>query len=172
MDDCYYYKKINTQRKTELDYLKKMQNLNLFVNGLSASTSNITSLISILATAIFSSDISRSNVLTSLYIFNSLGEPLFLIPEYISGLSAYNDAIIKMNEATKDAIDDEISKLSSAQGGDLINLTYLTRKIIDSIEAVNVAAWDAYYEEVALNMGDVMMPENIHGEDILNEKLV
>lgn len=93
-------------------------------------------------------------------------------PEYISGLSAYNDAIIKMNEATKDAIDDEISKLSSAQGGDLINLTYLTRKIIDSIEAVNVAAWDAYYEEVALNMGDVMMPENIHGEDILNEKLV
>ena len=93
-------------------------------------------------------------------------------PEYISGLSAYNDAIIKMNEATKDAIDDEISKLSSAQGGDLINLTYLTRKIIDSIEAANVAAWDAYYEEVALNMGDVMMPENIHGEDILNEKLV
>ena len=82
----YYYKKINTQRKTELDYLKKMQNLNLFVNGLSASTSNITSLISILATAIFSSEMSISNILTSLYIFNSLGEPLFLIPEYISGL--------------------------------------------------------------------------------------
>ena len=103
----YYYKKINKQRKIELDYLKKMQNLNLFVNGLSASTSNITSLISILVTAIFSSEMSISNILTSLYIFNSLGEPLFLIPEYISGLL---DSMISLKRLEKFLFSKEYNK--------------------------------------------------------------
>ena len=103
----YYYKKINMQRKIELDYLKKMQYLNLFVNGLSASTSNITSLISILATAIFSSEMSISNILTSLYIFNSLGEPLFLIPEYISGLL---DSMISLKRLEKFLFSKEYNK--------------------------------------------------------------
>ena len=103
----YYYKKINKERKTELDYLKKMQDLNLLVNGLSASTSNITSLISILATAIFSSEMSISNILTSLYIFNSLGEPLFLIPEYISGLL---DSMISLKRLEKFLFSKEYDK--------------------------------------------------------------
>ena len=82
----YFFDKIKAQRELELDYLKKMQTLTLFINALSLSTSNITSLISILANSFLSSEISISNILTSLYIFNSLGEPLFLFPEYISGL--------------------------------------------------------------------------------------
>ena len=103
----YYYKKISQQRKIELDYLKKLQDLNLSINGLSASTSNITSLISILATAIFSSDMSISNILTSLYIFNSLGEPLFLIPEFISGLL---DSIISLKRLEKFLFSKEYNK--------------------------------------------------------------
>ena len=82
----YFYDKIKSQREIELEYLKKMQTITLFINALSLSTSNITSLISILAHSFLSSEISISNILTSLYIFNSLGEPLFLFPEYISGL--------------------------------------------------------------------------------------
>ena len=82
----YFYDKIKSQRETELGYLKKMQTLTLFINALSLSTSNITSLISILTHSFLSSEISISNILTSLYIFNSLGDPLFLFPEYISGL--------------------------------------------------------------------------------------
>ena len=82
----YYYDRIKSQREIELDYLNKMQTLTLFINALSLSTSNITALISILANSFLSSEISISNILTSLYIFNSLGEPLFLFPEYISGL--------------------------------------------------------------------------------------
>ena len=82
----YFYEKIKSQREIELEYLKKMQILTLFINALSLSTSNITSLISILAHSFLSSEISISNILTSLYIFNSLGDPIFLFPEYISGL--------------------------------------------------------------------------------------
>ena len=82
----YFYDKIKSQREIELEYLKKIQTLTLFINALSLSTSNITSLISIIANSFLSSKISISNILTSLYIFNSLGEPLFLFPEYISGL--------------------------------------------------------------------------------------
>ena len=103
----YYYKKINKERKIELEYLKKMQYLNLFVNGLSASISNITSLISILAHAIFSTEKSISNILTSLFIFNSLGEPLFLIHEYISGLM---DSMISLKRLEKFLFSKEYNK--------------------------------------------------------------
>ena len=103
----FYYNKINEQRKTELGYLKKMQNLNLFLNGLSASASNITSLISILAYATFSSEMSISNILTSLYIFNSLGEPFFLLPEYISGLL---DSMISLKRLEKFLFSKEYNK--------------------------------------------------------------
>ena len=103
----YYFRKINTKRKIELDYLKKLQDLTLFVNGLSASTSNITSLISILAYSIFSSEMSISNILTSLYIFNSLGEPFFLIPEYISGLL---DSMISLKRLEKFLFSKEYNK--------------------------------------------------------------
>ena len=82
----YFYDKIKAQREIELIYLKKMQTLTLFINAISLSTSNITSLVSILTSSFLSSEMSISNILTSLYIFNSLGEPLFLFPEYISGL--------------------------------------------------------------------------------------
>ena len=103
----YYFKKISTKRKIELDYLKKLQDLTLFVNGLSASTSNITSLISILAYSIFSYEMSISNILTSLYIFNSLGEPFFLIPEYISGLL---DSMISLKRLEKFLFSKEYNK--------------------------------------------------------------
>ena len=103
----FYYNRIKEKRKSELDYLKKMENLNLNVNGLSASTSNITSLISILAYATFSSEMSISNILTSLYIFNSLGEPFFLIPEYISGLF---DSMISLKRLEKFLFSKEYNK--------------------------------------------------------------
>ena len=103
----FYYKRIKEKRKLELDYLKKMENLNLNVNGLSSSTSNITSLISILAYAIFSSEMSISNILTSLYIFNSLGEPFFLLPEYISGLL---DSMISLKRLEKFLFSKEYNK--------------------------------------------------------------
>ena len=103
----FYYKRIKEKRKSELDYLKKMENLNLNVNGLSSSTSNITSLISILAYATFSSEMSISNILTSLYIFNSLGEPFFLIPEYISGLF---DSMISLKRLEKFLFSKEYNK--------------------------------------------------------------
>ena len=103
----FYYKRIKEKRKSELDYLKKMENLNLNVNGLSSSTSNITSLISILAYATFSSEMSISNILASLYIFNSLGEPFFLIPEYISGLF---DSMISLKRLEKFLFSKEYNK--------------------------------------------------------------
>ena len=50
---------------------------------------------------------SISNILTSLYIFNSLGEPFFLIPEYISGLF---DSMISLKRLEKFLFSKEYNK--------------------------------------------------------------
>ena len=50
---------------------------------------------------------SISNILTSLYIFNSLGEPLFLIPEYISGLL---DSVISLKRLEQFLFSKEYNK--------------------------------------------------------------
>ena len=111
----YFYDKIRAQREIELDYLKKMQNLTFFINAISLSTSNITSLVSILANSFLSSEMSISNILTSLYIFNSLGEPLFLFPEYISGLL---DSMISLKRLETFLFSKEYNKNQIKQNND------------------------------------------------------
>ena len=82
----YYINKIKKERKEELEALKKIQMISMVINGIFWSTGTIVSLISIIAFNLFDSHMEISNILTSIYIFNNLSEPLFLFPEYITGL--------------------------------------------------------------------------------------
>ena len=83
----------------------------MIINGIFWSTGTIVSLVSIIAFNIFDSHMEISNILTSIYIFNCLGEPLFLFPEYITGLfdsfvSLHRiEGFRKAKEFNKDQID-------------------------------------------------------------------
>ena len=82
----YYDKKIKEERRAELEVLKQIEMITLYINSLFWSTGAIVSLISITVYNLFNTQMEVSNMLTSIYIFNNLGEPMFLFPEYVSGL--------------------------------------------------------------------------------------
>ena len=107
----YYINKIKEERNNELEVLRKIQMIAMIINGIFWSTGTIVSLVSIIAFNIFDSHMEISNILTSIYIFNCLGEPLFLFPEYITGLfdsfvSLHRiEGFLKAKEFNKDQID-------------------------------------------------------------------
>ena len=87
-------------------------------------------------------------------------------PEYVSALSAYNDALIKMNQEVEDQINNEIGNLTSyTRGTKAINLTYLYEKITsklgdltakDELAQLNeeLAKFGGYLEDGLLHLVD------------------
>ena len=83
----YFTKKITQERNEELKYFKKINTINVFINCIFWSTGPIMSFVSICAYNYFNEEMNLSNVLTGLFIFHTLADPLFLLPEYINGLT-------------------------------------------------------------------------------------
>ena len=83
----YFIKKITKERNEELYYFRKINTINVFINCIFWSTGPIMSFVSICAYNYLNQEMNLSNVLTGLFIFHSLADPLFLLPEYINGLS-------------------------------------------------------------------------------------
>ena len=83
----YFTKKITKERNDELKYFKKINSINVFINCIFWSTGPIMSFVSICAYNYFNERMNLSNILTGLFIFHTLADPLFLLPEYINGLT-------------------------------------------------------------------------------------
>ena len=82
-----FYKRIGTKREDELRYFRKANMLTIATNGLYWSGSILLSFLSISFQNIFSGNsINTANVMTAIYIFNRLSDPLFDIPNFISEL--------------------------------------------------------------------------------------
>ena len=83
----YFTNKIKKEREEELKSLKTMQIYSLLIKCLFWSTSPIMSFVSICSYKWIYGDINLSNLLTSLFIFHTLSDPLSLLPEYLIGLA-------------------------------------------------------------------------------------
>ena len=82
----YFTKKITKERNEELKYFRKINTINVFINCIFWSTGPIMSFVSICAYNYLNEEMNLSNVLTGLFIFHTLADPLFLLPEYMNGL--------------------------------------------------------------------------------------
>jgi len=82
----YFTNKIRNERNEELKYFRKTNTINILINCIFWSTGPIMSFVSICAYNYLNDEMNLSNVLTGLFIFHSLADPLFLLPEYINGL--------------------------------------------------------------------------------------
>ena len=82
----YFLNKIRKEREEELIYFKKVQIVSLFIDSITWSIGPILSFVSVFSYNLFNEPMEMSKLLTSLYIFHNLTDPLFLIPEYINGL--------------------------------------------------------------------------------------
>ena len=89
----YFTNKITRERNEELKYFRKINTINVFINCIFWSTGPIMSFVSICAYNYLNEEMNLSNVLTGLFIFHSLADPLFLLPEYINGL---NDSLLSL----------------------------------------------------------------------------
>ena len=82
----YFLKKITKEREEELKCLKKAQMVSLFIDCITWSIGPILSFVSLFTYNLFHNPMPLPKLLTSIYIFHNLTDPLFLIPEYINGL--------------------------------------------------------------------------------------
>ena len=82
----YFLNKISQEREEELIYLKKAQVVSLFIDSITWSIGPILSFVSVFSYNLFHEPMQLPKLLTSLYIFHNLTDPLFLIPEYVNGL--------------------------------------------------------------------------------------
>lgn len=81
-----FYKGIQAKRDIELKHFHKVNMLTVITNGLYWSGSILLSFVSISFQNILSGNINTANVMTAIYIFTQLSEPLFEIPNLITEL--------------------------------------------------------------------------------------
>ena len=89
----YFLDKIRKEREEELMYFKKTQVVSLFIDSITWSIGPILNFISVFSYNLFNEPMELSKLLTSLYIFHNLTDPLFLIPEYVNG---FNDSLLSL----------------------------------------------------------------------------
>ena len=82
----YFLNKITKEREEELIYIKKVQIISLFIESITWSIGPILNFVSVFSYNLFNEPMKLHRMLTSLYIFQNLADPLFLIPEYVNGL--------------------------------------------------------------------------------------
>ena len=94
----FFIKKIKEKRNDELLILNKLEKIKFFINSFFSTTGMFLSLISIISYILFDNKLDVSSILTSLYIFNQLGEPLFLLPEYVMGFLKSLESLKKIED--------------------------------------------------------------------------
>lgn len=84
--DKAFLKKIQEKRDREIKLLKEVNQIHVLINALYWSGTVILSVASIAVYNLFGYQMETANILTSIMIFNSLSEPLFVIPSFINSL--------------------------------------------------------------------------------------
>lgn len=93
-----FINKIEEKRRIEVELLKKINHQNLIIGALYWSGNIILSLISITFYSFFNHEMNTANILTSIYIFNSLSEPLNSLPLFFTSLK---DSLISLSRIEK-----------------------------------------------------------------------
>ena len=82
----YYLNRIKKEREEELSAFQKAQIVYLLIESITWAMGPILNFVSVFIYNLFNPPMELPKLLSSLYIFYSLADPMLLIPEYISGL--------------------------------------------------------------------------------------
>ena len=93
-----FKKKILKRREKELNKLREIENISLFINTVYWSSTTIISVISIVVYNLFYEQMNISNIMTAIYIFNSLADPLFNLPGFFMDLFDLTVAIKRVEK--------------------------------------------------------------------------
>ena len=165
----YFLNKISREREDELVYLKKAQIVSLFIDCITWSIGPILSFVSVFSYNLFHEPMQLPKLLTSLYIFHNLTDPLFLIPEYVNGLI---DSLLSLRRLeaflfSKEYVPSQMTKMHKNE--DNLKLNYENDNIknhnknnnILEKEKINIGS-DCDSENGKLNCVDHIIPKNNH----------
>ena len=174
----YFLNKIRKEREEELLYFQKSQIVSLFIDSIRWSICPILNFVSILTYNLLNEPMEVTKLLTSLYIFHNLPDPLFLIPGYVNELNnsliylkrieaflfskeyipsqmIYKNKIIKNKNKKNDKIDKKNNENKSTN--DNIPEEILDNLNISIEKSSNVITEKEKYEEkeIMINIDDI-----------------
>ena len=105
--------RIGEKRKEEMRLFTSMVNYDIVLNLIYWGAYILLSLVSIITYNLFHEQMDTANMLTSIYIFDSLSDPLYLIPEFITGLTESFVSLKRIERflGTKDNDNSQVEKL-------------------------------------------------------------
>ena len=170
----YFLTKITREREEELIYLKKAQIVSLFIDCITWSIGPILSFVSVFTYNLFHEPMQLPKLLTSLYIFHNLTDPLFLIPEYINGLI---DSMISLKRLeaflfSKEYVPSQIANKSNNEDYIHYNESYNNKIIIKNTgadsdsENIKLKEIENLRINIKKNQNNINMKE---GEEIMIE---
>ena len=112
-----FIERIGVKREEEMRLFAKMVNYDIVLNLIYWGANILLSLVSIITYNLFHEQMDTANMLTSIYIFDSLSDPLYLIPEFITGLT---ESIVSLKRierflSTKDNDNSQVEKLPNGE---------------------------------------------------------
>ena len=168
----YFLNKISKEREEELIYLKKAQVVSLFIDCITWSIGPILSFVSIFSYNLFHEPMQLSKLLTSLYIFHNLTDPIFLIPEYINGLI---DSLLSLRRLetflfSKEYVPSQMTKINKNEEN--IQLNYEnSNKNMNILEKYSLKG-DGDSEDRKLNYTDNLIQKNDIKNDIYKKVMI
>ena len=108
-----FIERIGEKRKEEMRLFTSMVNYDIVLNLIYWGAYILLSLVSIITYNLFHEQMDTANMLTSIYIFDSLSDPLYLIPEFITGLTESFVSLKRIERflGTKDNDNSQVEKL-------------------------------------------------------------
>ena len=109
-----FIEKIGKKREEEMRLFQKMVNYDIILNLIYWGANILLSLVSIITYNLFHEQMDTANMLTSIYIFDSLADPLYLIPEFITGLTESFVSLKRIEHflSTKDNDNSQVDRIN------------------------------------------------------------
>ena len=112
-----FIEKIGEKREEEMKLFTKMVNYDIVLNLIYWGANILLSLVSIITYNLFHEQMDTANMLTSIYIFDSLADPLYLIPEFITGLTESFVSLKRIERflGTKDNDNSQVERIDTSK---------------------------------------------------------
>ena len=147
-----FEKRVLKKREKELKKYGDIEKIALYINTIYWSSSTIISVISIIVYNCIYETMNVSNILTAMYIFNSMSDPLYNLPGFLTGIF---DTSVSMKR---------IEKFLLTRSSDSSQIFHLSE---ESGKAIKIDSCDfgiknnSYNENLQENENDIILLKNI-----------
>ena len=146
-----FEKRVLKKREKELEKYSDIEKIALYINTIYWSSTTIISVISIIIYNCIYESMNVSNILTAMYIFNSMSDPLYNVPGFLTGIF---DTIVSMKRIEKFLL------TRSSDSSQIFHLSEESGKAI-KIDSCDFGIKNNSYNGSVENEKDILLLKNI-----------